>query len=86
MELTSLLIIIVALVYLAKNSKGKQFMDHCGNTMVNLSAAADDASAALHKQCHELLSDEAAAKAKAEAKAKIAKAKKVVAEDYDDAE
>lgn len=84
MELTSLLIIIVALVYLTKNSKGKQFMDHCGNTMVNLSAAADDASAALHKQCHELLSDEAAAAAKTVAKAKIAKAETIAEDDYSD--
>lgn len=88
MELTSLLIIIIVLVYLAKNSKGKQFMDHCGNTMVNLSAAADDASAALHKQCHELLmTNEEAAEAKARAKAKIAKASKAkTVDNYDDAE
>lgn len=85
MELTSLLIIIVALVYLAKNSKGKQFMDHCGNTMVNLSAAADDASAALQKQCHELLmSDEQAEAAKAKAKVKLTKAETVAEDDYSD--
>ena len=86
MELTTIFVIVIALVYLSKNDKGKQVVNHLGNTAVNLAASADDASAALHKQCHELLSDEAAAKAKAEAKAKIAKAEKVVAEDYDDAE
>lgn len=86
MELTSIFVIVIALVYLSKNSKGKQFVDHCGNTMVNLSAAADDASAALQKQCHELLmTNEEAAAAKTVAKAKIAKAKTVV-DNYDDAE
>lgn len=87
MELVSVLVIIIVLVYVTKNAKGKQVVEHLGNTAVNLAASADDASAALHKQCHELLmTNEEAAEAKTRAKAKIAKAKKVVAEDYDDAE
>lgn len=86
MELTTIFIIVIALVYLSKNDKGKQVVNHLGNTAVNLAASADDASAALHKQCHELLMTDAEAEAaKAKAKAKIAKAK-TVDEDLDDAE
>ena len=87
MEFTSIIIIIIALGYFTKNAKGKQITDHLGNTAVHLAASADKASAALEKQCDELLMTDAEAEAaKARAKAKIAKAKKVVTEDYDDAE
>lgn len=87
MEFSSLLIIVIVIIYATKNAKGKQVVEHCGNTMVHLAASADKASAALEKQCDELLmSDEEATAAKTRAKAKIAKAKKVVTEDYDDAE
>lgn len=87
MELTSIIIVVIALGYFTKNAKGRQITDHLGNTAVHLAASADKASAALERQCDELLmSDEEATAAKARAKAKIAKAKKVVAEDYDDAE
>ena len=86
MELTTIFIIIIVLVYATKNTKGKQVVEHCGNTMVHLAASADKASAALERQCDELLSEETN---KDELKAKLAKsskAKKVVTEDYDDAE
>jgi hypothetical protein len=88
MELVSVLVIIIVLVYVTKNAKGKQVVEHLGNTAVNLAASADDASAALHKQCHELLmSNEEAEAAKAKAKAKIAKASKAkTVDNYDDAE
>ena len=85
MELISVLILIVVLVYLTKNTKGKAVMDHLGNTAVNLAASADDASAALHKQCHELLmSDEEAEAAKARVKAKLAAEKADNIADYSD--
>lgn len=88
MELVSVLVIIIILVYVTKNAKGKQVVEHLGNTAVNLAASADDASAALHKQCHELLmTNEEAVEAKARAKAKIAKASKAkTVDNYDDAE
>lgn len=88
MEFSSLLIIAIVLVYVTKNAKGKQVVEHCGNTMVHLAASADKASAALERQCDELLmSDAEAEAAKARAKAKIAKASKAkTVDNYDDAE
>ena len=84
MELVSILILVIAVIYLTKNAKGKQVVEHLGNTAVNLAASADDASAALHKQCRELLmTDEEATEAKAHAKAKLQKAE-AIAEDYSD--
>ena len=85
MELVSIIILVVVLIYLMKNSKGKEIINHVGNAAVNVAASADSASAALRKQCDELLlSDEEAAAAKIRAKAKIAKAKATA--DYSDAE
>lgn len=88
MELVSILILIVVLFYLMKNAKGREVIDHLGNAAVNVAASADSASAALRKQCDELLmNDEEAAAAKARAKAKIAKASKAkTVDNYDDAE
>lgn len=87
MELTSLLVIAIVIIYLSKNEKGKAVVNHFGNTAVHLAASADKASAALERQCDELLmSDEEAAEAKIRAKAKIAKAKaKKDLEDLEDA-
>ena len=82
MELTSLILIAIALVYITKNEKGRKVLDHAGNTAVHLAASADKASAALEKQCDELLAPEAP-EAKAELKAKLVK-KSI--DDYDDAE
>ena len=87
MELGTILIIVIALGYFTKNEKGKQVLDHAGNTAVHLAASADKASAALERQCDLLLSDEEAKAKSQQVKAKLAaKAKEVVAEDYDDAE
>lgn len=89
MELSTLLIVIIVIIYLTKNEKGKRFVDHCGNTAVNLAASADDASKALHRQCQELLlSDEEAEEKSKAVKAKLAAAAKakVVEDNYDDAE
>lgn len=89
MELTSIFVIVIVIIYLSKNEKGKAVVNHFGNTAVHLAASADKASAALERQCDELLlSDEEAAAAKSIAKAKLAKAKtkKTVVDDYDDAE
>lgn len=84
MELGTILIIVIALGYATKNAKGKQVVEHCGNTMVHLAASADKASAALEKQCDELLmSDAEVEAAKAKAKAKLSA--KTVADDYSDA-
>lgn len=85
MELTTIFILVIVLAYLMKNTKGKAVIDNLGETAVHLSSAANKASAALERQCDELLSDEKVNEAKARAKAKLAKAK-AVAEDYDDAE
>lgn len=72
MELITLLLILVALVYLTKNAKGKAVVDHLGNTAVHLAASADKASAALERQCDELLSDKEAEALKAEVQASMA--------------
>lgn len=84
MELTTIFIIVIVLVYATKNNKGKEIANNMGNAAVHLSAAASKASAALERQCDELLlSDAELEKLKAEAKAKLAKAE-TIAEDYSD--
>lgn len=88
MELLPVIILIVALGYLTKNSRGKQILDNVGDTAVELSAAAKSASTALHKQCDELLqpdSDEDKAALKAKIKPAKAKAAKKDLEDLEDA-
>lgn len=88
MEIPSIIILGIIIIYLSKNEKGKQITEHVGDTAVHLAASANKASAALERQCDELLlNDEEAAAAKACAKAKIAKTSKAkaVVNDYDDA-
>lgn len=72
MELSGLIIIAIALVYLTKNSRGKQVLDNFGDAAVEISAAAKSASTALHKQCDELLQPDTPEE-KAQLKAKLAK-------------
>lgn len=79
-----LLIVIIVVVYLAKNAKGRAVIDNLGDTAVELSAASKSAATALHRQCDELMNNEEAAAATAKAKAKLNKAKSV--DNYDDAE
>ena len=97
MELTSLLIIAIVLVYLTKNNRGKQVLNNFGDAAVEVSAATKSAATALHRQCDELLSDSEAEALKAEvmaemaeeaktAKPKAAKKAKKYVEDLDDAE
>lgn len=84
MELTTIFILVIVLAYLMKNTKGKAVIDNLGETAVHLSSAANKASAALERQCDELLSDERVAEAKAKAKAKLAEAETVAEDDYSD--
>lgn len=89
MELTTIFIFVIVLAYFMKNTKGKAVIDNLGETAVHLSSAANKASAALERQCNELLMSDEEAKAKSEAvKAKLAAASKakVVEDNYDDAE
>ena len=95
MELTTIFILVIVLIFLMKNEKGRKVVDHFGNTAVHIAASADKASAALERPCDELLSDKEAEALKAEVQAsmaeeaKAAKPKvkaKAVIEDLDDAE
>ena len=98
MELTTIFILIIVLVFLMKNEKGKKIVHHFSNAAVHVAASADKATAALERQCDELLmSDEEAEALKAEVrasmaeeaeakpKAKASKKAKTVADDFSDA-
>lgn len=85
MEFSGILILIVVVIYFTKNDKGKEIVSNVGDTAVHLSAAANKASAALERQCDELLlSDAELEKLKTEAKAKLAKAETIAEDDYSD--
>lgn len=87
MELGTIIIIAIVVIYATKNEKGREVVNNLGDTAVHLSASASKASAALEKQCDELLMSDAEVEAvKAKTKAKLAKASKakVVEENYDD--
>lgn len=77
MEIPSIIIIAIILVYLMKNTKGKQILDNFGDAAVEVSAATKSAATALHRQCDELLSDEEAEALAAEVKASMAEEAKV---------
>lgn len=83
MELTTIFILVIILIFLMKNEKGKKVVHHFGNAAVHVAASADKATAALERQCDELLSDTEAEESKKALKAKIAKAK-TVADDFSD--
>lgn len=72
METLAIIVIIIVLVYVTKNEKGKKVVDHFGNAAVHIAASADKASAALERQCDELLSDKEAEALKAEVQASMA--------------
>lgn len=97
MEIPSIIILVIVLIFLMKNEKGRKVVDHFGNTAVHIAASADKASAALERQCDELLSDKEAEALKAEVmadmvaeakatkpKVKASKKAKAIVEDLDD--
>lgn len=95
MEIPSIIIIAIVLVYLTKNNRGKQVLNNFGDAAVEVSAATKSAATALHRQCDELLSDKEAEALKAEVQAamvaeakatkpKASKKAKTVADDFSD--
>ena len=84
MELGTILIIVIALGYFTKNEKGRKILDHTGNAAVHLAASADKASAALERQCDELLTDEEAKTKSAKVKEQLKAAKAAKAETTSD--
>lgn len=87
MEFTTIFIVIVVIIYLSKNERGKRITNHVGGAVEHLAASADKAAEALERQCDELLQPDTPEE-KAELKAKLSKVKtstKAVVNDYDDA-